>query len=49
MAGRLVHIGYHKTATTWFQRRFYPQTRNVELVERRRIAEAFLAPRALEF
>lgn len=49
MAGRLVHIGYHKTATTWFQRRFYPRVRNVECVERRRIAEAFLAPRALEF
>lgn len=49
MASRIVHIGYHKTATTWFQRRFYPRVRNAECVERARIAEAFLAPRALEF
>ena len=38
----IVHIGYHKTASTWFQKRFYPCVRSHRYVERRRIQEAFL-------
>jgi hypothetical protein len=45
----LVHVGWHKTATTWFQRRYYPRSRTHRLLERRIVKEAFLAPCAFDF
>jgi hypothetical protein len=45
----IVHIGYHKTATTWFQRRFYPALAGRRYVERRTVREALLLPGALQF
>lgn len=45
----ILHIGYHKTATTWFQGTFYPAVRNVIYVERRRVVDAFLAAPAFHF
>lgn len=45
----LVHIGYHKTATTWFQRVLFPCVRNVRLVPRETAVAAFIEPGALQF
>lgn len=33
----LIHIGYHKTGTTWFQRQFYPHVRNFEYFFNRKL------------
>ena len=30
----LLHIGYPKTGTTWFQKRFYPNVENYKYYER---------------
>ncbi len=45
----IVHIGYHKTATTWFQKSVYPQVRNLAYVPRLRVKRAFLTASALHF
>jgi hypothetical protein len=45
----LVHIGYHRTATTWFQERFYPAARNGKFIGRSIAREALIAPKAFEF
>ena len=45
----IVHIGYHKTATTWFQKQFYPCAAGHVLVPRRQIQQALLAPSAFHF
>lgn len=45
----MIHIGYHKTATTWFQREFYPSIRNATLVPRRWVLEWLVGPRPLDF
>ena len=45
----IVHIGYPKTATTWFQRNFYPRIGNFAYVDRARVRAALLEPNALAF
>jgi hypothetical protein len=45
----IVHIGYHKTGTTWFQQRFYPRVVGRYYIGRRLVRQAFLAPHALHF
>lgn len=45
----IVHIGFHKTATTWFQKSVYPTARNARYVPRARVREAFLDPTAFRF
>lgn len=45
----VLHIGYHKTATGWFQGTFYPAVRNVAYVDRRRVVDAFLTDPAFHF
>ena len=37
----IFHIGYHKTASTWFQKRFYPKVLNTENIERSKIRAFF--------
>lgn len=39
----IVHIGYHKTATTWFQRKFYPRVTNRRYVPQIDVMRAFKA------
>ncbi len=39
----IVHIGYHKTATTWFQRQFYPRVRNGRYIPQLDVIRAFKA------
>jgi len=45
----LVHIGYHKSATTWFQRVYYPAVANVAYLDRKRVIRAFLEVNALHW
>jgi len=45
----LVHIGYHKTASTWFQRAVYPRVRDRAFIDRRTAVHALLEPSALMF
>ncbi len=45
----LVHIGYHKTATTWFQRRFYPRVAGRRYIPQPIVRRALLTPHALHF
>lgn len=49
MRGPIVHIGYHKTGTTWFQDIFYPAVRNRPYIPRATVRAAFLACGALDF
>lgn len=47
--GPIIHIGYHKTGTTWFQDIFYPAVRNRRYLPRAVARAAFLDPAALHF
>lgn len=49
MSRSIVHIGYHKTATNWFQRNYYPSVRNRRYVHRKKVKRAFLTDSALKF
>lgn len=49
MTRAIVHIGYHKTATTWFQTHFYPFVRNARYVPRTLVQDAFLEDTAFHF
>ena len=45
----IVHIGYHKTATTWLQDELFPLAASHEFVPRKVTQTAFLAPPGLHF
>lgn len=45
----LIHIGYHKTGTTFFQKNFYPMVRNADYIDRRIIQKDLLAKRPFYF
>ena len=45
----IVHIGYHKTASTWFQKRLYPHLTSHAAVPRRVVQEAVLMDDAFAF
>jgi len=45
----IIHIGYHKTATSWFQKSFYPLVDNAVYLNRKRVREAFLNTTAFRF
>jgi hypothetical protein len=49
MARAIVHIGYHKTASTWFQKSVYPRVKNFAYVPRERVNHALLDASALHF
>jgi hypothetical protein len=49
MTGPIVHIGYHKTATTWFQRHFYPAVEGRRYIPQRQVRAALLTPGAFEY
>jgi hypothetical protein len=49
MTRAIVHIGYHKTATTWFQARFYPVVKNARYIPRDIVRQAFLEDTAFKF
>lgn len=46
----LIHIGYPKTATTWFQKSFFPSIKkDYNIVSREDIVEYLIRPNALDF
>jgi len=45
----VVHIGYHKSATTWFQKAFYPSVCNARFIPRTAVREALLDVTAFKF
>jgi len=45
----LVHIGFHKTGTTWFQRRFLPHATSHRFIPRSTAKAALLRDHALGF
>jgi hypothetical protein len=45
----IVHIGYHKTATTWFQREVYPRAVSHRWIPRDVVRKALLDPVGLNF
>ncbi|WP_255406146.1 sulfotransferase [Novosphingobium sp. CF614] len=47
--GPIVHVGYHKTGTTWFQESFYPAVRNRTYRSRLAARAALLDVGALHF
>jgi len=49
MKKNIVHIGYHKTATNWFQHVLYPQVPDYRYVRRKRVRDAFIETSAFQF
>lgn len=49
MSRPVVHIGYHKTATTWFQETVFPAARSHDFVCRKTVQNAIMAPPGLHF
>lgn len=45
----VIHIGYHRTATTWFQDQFYPKVRGATFIPRMAVRDALIAPTAFAF
>jgi hypothetical protein len=45
----VVHIGHHKTGTTWFQKSFYPVVTSHRFIDPKVVREALLAPNGLSF
>ena len=45
----LFHIGYHKTASTWFQKKFYPFSENHVQVKRSKIRDFFYENKYQDF
>ena len=48
-ASTIFHVGFHKTATTWFQTRVYPTVSNATMLPTDTVRELLIAPRAFEF
>ncbi len=46
---QLIHIGYPKTATTWFQNNFYPFINNANFIKREYIQENIIRPNSFDF
>ena len=45
----IVHLGYHKTASTWFQKRYYPYVENATYIPREYILEALCKPYRFDY
>ncbi|MFC2112203.1 hypothetical protein ACFLTA_02960 [Bacteroidota bacterium] len=45
----LIHIGYPKTGTTWFQQRFYPNVKDARFIPRIDILDQIIRPYAIDF
>jgi len=45
----IIHIGYPKTATSWFQKIFYPSVLNIDFINRNTIIEQLIQPNSLDF
>ncbi len=45
----LIHIGYPKTATTWFQKNFYPFVEDINFIKRKDVLENLIHPNSFNF
>lgn len=45
----IVHIGYHKTATTWLQKAVFPRASSHDFLPRKVVQQAFLAAPGMHF
>ena len=44
----IIHIGFHKTATTWFQRVYYPSVKNMKYIHHDDVRSVLLDPKGLD-
>lgn len=49
MQKSIVHVGYHKTATTWMQEALFPLVESHEFIPRKTVERTFLHPSGLHF
>lgn len=49
MSKTIVHIGFPRTASTWFQKNFFPKVGNYTYVERKIIQDKLIHPSSLSF
>jgi hypothetical protein len=49
MSEKLIHIGYAKTATTWFQKEFYPKVQNYSFIPRITVKDIIIKPNIFQF
>lgn len=49
MPAPILHIGYHKTGTSWFQKNFFPHVRGATYLDRRLVRDVFLNTTAFLF
>jgi hypothetical protein len=49
MNSPLIHIGYPKSGTTWFQKSFYPYVRNAIYIPRKDVQDHIIRPYAIGF
>ncbi|UGV40305.1 hypothetical protein J7W08_09485 [Methanococcoides orientis] len=49
MESPIIHIGYHKTGTTWFQNNFYPKITNIQYIDRNFVQNLFIKERSFHF
>ena len=47
--GPVIHIGYHKAASSWFQAEFFPRARNAYVIPRSVVAREILLPSPFAF
>lgn len=46
----LIHLGYHKTATTWLQRHFFPKHPQIDFIgEHKELSPLLIAPHGFDF
>ena len=49
MPAPILHIGYHKTGTSWFQKNFFPHVRGATYLDRRLVRDVFFNTTAFLF
>ena len=45
----VIHIGYHKTGSSWFQQQLFPRVRNARFVARAEVRRSLLLPSPFAF
>ncbi len=48
-AAHVIHIGYHKTGSSWFQKHLFPRVRNARFVARAEVRRSLLLPSPFAF
>lgn len=49
MSKPILHIGFPKTATTWFQKDFYPFVSNASFIDRARVSDLIIFPETVSY